>query len=46
VHVTVLVPLQEPWLLDAETKDTLAGSVSVTVTPVESEGPPFVAVIM
>jgi len=39
VQVTVLVPLQAPWLADAETNVTPAGSVSVTVTPEAEDGP-------
>src|SRR5206468_2233767 len=35
---------QLPWLALAETKVTLAGRVSVTLTPVAPEGPLFLAV--
>ena len=40
--MTVVVPLQPPWLAVADTKATLAGSGSVTVTSVASLGPRFV----
>ena len=43
--VTVLpAPVAVPWLAVAETKVTLLGSVSVTVTPVASDGPLLVTV--
>src|ERR1700712_466121 len=40
----VIVPLHEPWLGSAETRVTPAGSPSESITPVASEGPPFVTV--
>lgn len=39
LQMTVLVPLQLPWLGTAETKATVAGKLSVTTTPVAFEGP-------
>ena len=46
LQVTVLVPLQLPWLGVADTNVTPAGKVSVTVTPVALFGPLFVTVIV
>jgi hypothetical protein len=37
--------VQLPWLGVAETKITLEGNVSVTVTPVAADGPLLVKVI-
>ena len=45
-HVTVLVPLQLPWLVEEETKVTPPGNVSVTTTPVAASGPLFVTMIV
>ena len=42
----VVVPLQLPWLEATETNVTLAGSVSVTVTPVAVNGPLLVTLIV
>src|ERR1700686_3124785 len=44
LHVTVVVPVQLPWLELAETKLTAAGRASVMVTPVATEGPLLVTV--
>ena len=41
-QVTVAVPLQVPWLGEADTKVTPPGRRSVTVTPVALAGPLFV----
>src|SRR5438874_292918 len=38
-QVNVVVPLHEPWLAEADTKLTPAGSESVSVTPVAADGP-------
>jgi hypothetical protein len=46
LQVTVVVPVQVPWLGVADTKVRPAGSTSVTVTPVEFDGPPFVTVMV
>lgn len=44
VQVTVVVPLQLPWVAEAETKVAVLGSGSVTVTPVAAAGPVLVTV--
>ena len=41
VHVTVVVPLQDHPVPEAETSAAPAGSVSVTETSEAVEGPPF-----
>jgi hypothetical protein len=41
LQAMVLVPLQFPWVEEAETNVTPAGKVSVTVTPVAGCGPMF-----
>src|SRR6266446_3912693 len=46
VQVIVVVPVQVPWLGVAETNMRPAGSTSVTVTPVELDGPLLVTVIV
>jgi len=46
LQVTVLVPVQEPWLGVLETNVDPAGSVSTTVTPVAVKGPLLVTVIV
>src|SRR5882672_3269662 len=48
LHVTVDEPtgMQGPWLAVAETSVSPAGSTSVTVTPVELDGPLLVTVIV
>jgi hypothetical protein len=46
LQVTVLVPLQAPWLGVAETKVTPPGKVSVIVTPAAASGPLFIMVIV
>jgi hypothetical protein len=45
-QVTVVVPLQVPWLGVADTNVTLAGSTSTIVTPVAEFGPAFVTAIV
>lgn len=44
LHVTVAVPEQLPWLGATETRETVAGSLSVSVTPVAPERPMFLTV--
>src|SRR5260370_39369718 len=39
VQLTVVVPVQVPWLGVADTNLSPAGRTSVTVTPVELDGP-------
>src|SRR5712664_1241606 len=46
LQVTVVVPVQVPWLGVAETNVRPAGSTSVTVTPVELDGPLLVTAIV
>ena len=46
LQVTVLVPLQVPWLGVAETKLTPGGKVSVITTPVAASGPLFMTVMV
>src|SRR5260370_24559912 len=46
LQVTVVVPVQVPWLGVADTNLSPAGSTSVTVTPVEPDGPLLVTVIV
>ena len=45
LQVITGLPLQFPWLGDDETRLTVAGSVSLTVTPVALLGPLLVTVI-
>jgi hypothetical protein len=45
LQVTVLVPLQPPWLGVADTNVVAAGNVSVTVTAEAEVGPPLVTVM-
>jgi len=45
LQVTVVVPVQVPWLGVAETNVRPAGSTSVNVTPVEFDGPLLVTAI-
>src|SRR5712692_6905982 len=46
LHVTVAVPVQVPWLGVAETNVRPAGRKSVTVTPVELDGPLLVTAMV
>lgn len=46
LQVTVVVPAQVPCVEVAETKVTPAGNGSVTTTPVATDGPLFLAVIV
>lgn len=46
LQVTVVVPVQVPWLDVAETNVRLAGSASVIVTPVELDGPLLVTAMV
>jgi hypothetical protein len=46
LQVTMLVPLQLPWLGVADTKATPVGNVSVIVTPVAVAGPLLLTVIV
>src|SRR5205823_14862340 len=46
LHVTVVVPEQDPLLGVADTNVTPAGSVSVTLTPLVVEGPAAVPVLV
>jgi len=45
-QLTVVVPLQEPWLGVAETRVMVDGSVSVTETDDASFGPPFATLMV
>jgi hypothetical protein len=44
LQMTVTVPVQLPWVVEADPKITLTGSVSVTRTPVAVNGPLLVTV--
>lgn len=46
LHVTVLVPVQEPWLAVALTKLRPSGSESVTTVPSAVSGPELLTVIV
>ena len=46
LHVTVDVPLHDPWLGVAETNVVPVGIVSVTVTPVAGDGPALSTLIV
>ena len=46
LQVTLLVPVQAPWLGVAEPKVTPPGSVSVTATFAAAVGPLFVTVMV
>ena len=46
IHVIVIVPEHEPWLVLVATRVTPAGRLSVNVTGVDASGPMFVTVIV